>query len=383
MQPELYFYGPNGQPQTLRALPWVPAPLHLSSWLWNWPSLGWWDRLRIAQALLVLNRIPLRDTTSAQWDSQSALAWLRQHGQTSTALQNFWSTILVSALGEQLDRVGLLAMAKVFQDGFMRKRDAFHLLIPTRPLQELFGSRMQAALVEAGVQIELAATATKLDWQGARCQRIELGSGRMLPADQVVIAVPWHAVERLLRDCPDQELKGVGVAASQLEASPISGVHTWWDRPWLPTPHAVLVGRLCQWIFPHAEAQPDSGWAATDESAGSAYYQIVISASHHLPRGDQSRVAQLIEEDLRQVFPAVGQARLERLRVVTDPQAVFSVGPGTNGLRPLAGTCLGNVYWAGDWVRTGWPATMEGAIQSGLEAANSIVGLEFSPHVNG
>ncbi len=38
-QRELFFYGPERQRQRLRGIPWLPAPLHLSSWLWNWPGL--------------------------------------------------------------------------------------------------------------------------------------------------------------------------------------------------------------------------------------------------------------------------------------------------------------------------------------------------------
>lgn len=376
IQRELYFYGPTGQRQVLRALPFAPAPLHLSSWLVRWPGLKWSDRIGIGRTMLALNRVQLLSSNPLAHDDVSAAQWLRSRGQSPQALERFWATIVVSALGEELERVGLSAMAKVFQDGFLRHRAAFHLLIPRRPLEDLFGSRMAAALAAAGVQIMPGTSVTELQWQGKRCCGVRLDNGSDLEATDVVVAVPWHSVNRLVAQAPLAEAQEVGRRASQLAASPISGVHTWWDRPWLPTPHAVIVGRLCQWVFSQetdASLGPADDASVSRRPAGSGhYYQVVISASRSLPRGNTEEVRRLIWEDLQTVFPAARAARLERIKVVTDPQAVFSVAPGTAAQRPPAGSHVSNLYWAGDWTRTGWPATMEGAVRSGFQAAESI-----------
>lgn len=360
----LYFYGPGRQRQRLAALPFLPAPLHLSSWLWGWPGLNWQDRWQIARGMLAINRIPLLGPQAESLEEMSALKWLRSRHQSPRLLERFWSTILVSALGEQLDRVGLLPMAKVFQDGFLRRRDAYHLLIPQRPLDELFGRRFHETLIAAGVEVLLNTKIVESQWQGAHCQSLVLSNGSTIQPDRLIVAVPWHSVGQVIGTCDDAEVQRIVQHAQRLQASPISGVHTWWDRAWLPTPHAALVGRLCQWVFPHSEPQPTNG---------EHYYQIVISASRMLPRGEQAEVARLIEEDLQEVFPEARDARLLRVRVVTDPQAVFSVAPGTGPLRPLAGSCKGNICWAGDWTNTGWPATMESAIRSGQAAARAAM----------
>lgn len=363
-QTELYFYGPDGRFQALRALPWVPPPLHMANWLVRWPGLTWSDRARIVLAMHALNQIPLA-STSDHLDRVSALQWLQSHKQSTPSLERFWATILTSALGESLDRVGLLSMVKVLQDGFLRQRDAFHLLIPQRPLDELFGSMVDSKLRECGVEVVLNAGPTRLDWDEHRCCRVRLGCGQSLAADQFVLAVPWHRLGALLGECPIESLRRSATLAGQLNPSPISGVHTWWDRAWLPTPHAVIVGRLCQWVFAHAD--PNSN------ATHSHYYQVVISASRGLPKGDSQAAIQLIESDLKAVFPEARAARLLRARVVTDPQAVFSVAPTTEALRPPSGSIHSNICLAGDWTRTGWPATMESALLSGFAAADALL----------
>src|SRR5207249_2245361 len=103
------------------------------------------------------------------------------------------------------------------------------------------------------------------------------------------------------------------------------------------------------------------------------YYQVVISASHDLAGRQRQAIVDEILADLRSVFPAAQSAHLLRWQLVTDQDAVFSVRPGLNAIRPQQQTAIGNLLLAGDWTRTGWPATMEGAVRSGYLAAEAIL----------
>src|SRR5207245_3945533 len=103
------------------------------------------------------------------------------------------------------------------------------------------------------------------------------------------------------------------------------------------------------------------------------YYQAVISASHDLGGRQRQAIVDEILSDLRSVFPAAQTAHLLRWQVVTDQDAVFSVRPGLDAIRPQQQTAIGNLLLAGDWTRTGWPATMEGAVRSGYLAAEAIL----------
>ena len=65
-------------------------------------------------------------------------------------------------------------------------------------------------------------------------------------------------------------------------------------------------------------------------------------------------------------------AALEKAHVVKEIRALFSARPGLEQFRPQTRTAIPNLYLAGDWVRSGWPATMEGAVRSGYLAAEAI-----------
>jgi uncharacterized protein with NAD-binding domain and iron-sulfur cluster len=75
--------------------------------------------------------------------------------------------------------------------------------------------------------------------------------------------------------------------------------------------------------------------------------------------------------DLRLFFPRVHGANLVKAHVVKEQRATFSAAPETESLRPGTACSIPNLYLAGDWTRSGWPATMEGAVRSGYLAAEA------------
>jgi uncharacterized protein with NAD-binding domain and iron-sulfur cluster len=227
-----------------------------------------------------------------------------------------------------------------------------------------------------------------------RAAGVVLRSGETIPADHVVVAVPhWLVLDLLPAECaahPDL------ARVRELETAPISSVHLWFDRPILippgartanaphspnpaELPHAVLIDRLSQWIFNrdvlHAGAAANAQFpaAATPVEPRGHNYQVIISASRNIASASQQDVIAEVVRELADVFPQAGQAKLLHGRLVTEHRAVFSVRPGAESCRPAQQSPLPNVQLAGDWTRTGWPSTMEGAVRSGFLAAENVL----------
>ena len=379
-QSTLWFRSRAGKPFQAAAWP-LPAPFHLSGLLLKWPDLSPVDRIAIASALGKLIRTrPTRD-----FERQMALEWLKAQRQPRNAIDSFWSTILVSALGEQLPRITMGSVHKVMIDGFAATKDAYHLLVPQRSLSELIDQTAKESLARIGVRLVAGQAVEGLRRSGSGTWSLGLktksdSASKLLALPEipalpefqaVVLAVPWHRLGVILSDAtigslPDgaKTLRDV----QSLESAPITGVHTWWSKKWFNDPHAILIDRLCQWVFP--------GPSESDPNASEHYYQIVISGSRDLPKGDPEAVLRSVEADLREVFPELGNsgAKLLRGKVVTDPQSVFSVSRGHDESRLDTATFgAQGLFLAGDWTATGWPATMEGALRSGSLAANQVL----------
>ena len=81
------------------------------------------------------------------------------------------------------------------------------------------------------------------------------------------------------------------------------------------------------------------------------------------------------EAQVRSALPEAADAKLIRGVIVIEKRATFAPLPGVDRLRPdqaPAADGIANLYLAGDYTRTGWPATMEGAARSGYLAAEAV-----------
>ena len=371
----LWFVDPLGRVFPFHGQRGWPAPLHLAPAFVGLGFLGWRERWSIARALLALAYLP----HSPELDDTSVAQWLRRRGMSDLAIRRFWSVVLVSALSETLEGISLAAARKVFVDGFLSTNDAYELLIPAFPLDELSES-IGAWLEARGARIHRGATVQRLvgDAQSVTGIVVDGAAGETLhPVTKVVVAVPWHRVPSLARTAAfAAKLEPMFQRLEQFEPAAITSVHVWFDRPLMAYPHAVLVDRLSHWVFRHDLASVAAQTAAPPTSHAEHYYQAVISATHRdAPRSGDDWTAEVLA-DLRAVFPAAREARLLRSRVVTQPRAVFRPRPGLGRHRPLAGTPVAGLVLAGDWIDTGWPATMEGAIRGGELAAHAVAPVE-------
>ena len=360
-EPAITFLDPEGRTSRLEAGP-LAAPFHLAGSFLRAKYLTWPEKVRVAWGLARLH-LDRRDRPG-----ESFADWLRRHGQTPRAIERFWGTVLVSALNERLDRMDVGHARKVFLEGFARNRHGFVMEVPLVPLGELYGTRLEAWLEGKGVGVRLATgvKSVEVDQEGA-IEGVTLRSGESVAADFVLLAVPFDRVPSLLADATRSRLPSLA-GLNAIEFSPITGVHLWFDRPVCPIDHAVIVGRLVQWVFNHTALQ---GREAPD--GGGQYLQLVISAAYDLLPLENAAIRDAALADLAAIWPATRGARLVHWRVVTEHGATFAVRPGVDALRPPQRTPIDGLFLAGDWTATGWPATMEGAVRSGYLAAEGIL----------
>ncbi len=355
------FLGPEGTLSTLAAGP-LPAPLHLAGSFLRANYLTRTERLRVAYGLARL--------WSRRGDrpGEPFARWLRRHGQTDRTIDRYWGTVLVSALNERLDRMDVDHARKVFLDGFLRHRDGYQMEIPTVPLGELYGKRLERWLADHDVTVHLTTgvRSVEVDEDG-HLAGLRLRDGEAVAADFVLLAAPFDRVASFLAPALRDRLPALG-RLDEIRSSPITGVHLWFDRPVCPFDHVVTVGRLIHWVFNHSAIQ-----GRTDGEGGGQYLQVVISASDDLVPLAKAAIRDAVLADLATIWPAAKDAVLTRWWVVTEHGATFAVRPGVDALRPPQRTPIEGLFLAGDWTATGWPATMEGAIRSGYLAAEGVL----------
>jgi squalene-associated FAD-dependent desaturase len=346
---EFYFIEPGGRTSVLRAGS-LPAPLHFAGSFWNLRSLGFSDKVAIARGLLAIRSERER---RGDLDRITMLDWLREKRQPEAAIRRFWSQVLVSAVNEDLDRMAALHGFQVFWQGFLARSNSYEMGIPSVPLGDLYASASGNKV--GNVRLHLRAPVDRVIVEGGAVRGI-LSQGDRYTADYYVSALPFERVPAVV---PELDLDLTG-----FENSPITGIHLWFDRSLTQLPHATLLDRTIQWMF---------------NKSGGRYLQVVVSASRSLVEMNRAEAIALAVRELAEFIPRVSDAKLEKAHVVKEVRATFSAKPGLEQARPPSATKFANFFLAGDWTRSGWPATMEGAVRSGYLAAEAVATAAGAP----
>jgi squalene-associated FAD-dependent desaturase len=355
---ELTFLEPGGRASVIRPSS-LPAPLHAAPAFLRASCLQLADKLAIGRALAALAPIVPRD------NGESFLGWLKRHGQTVGAIERFWKTILVSALNEDLEHISVPYAAQVMRESFLKSVTAGRMGVPSVPLSSLYGAAGDYIRSHGGeVQCRTGAESFHAGPAGVRLTT----RGHEQNFDFVILAVSFDVLARMLPDnSTAQRLRQI---LEQFDTSPITGIHLWFDRQITDFDHAVLLDRTIQWMFNKSKLQnaPEAQRRSTEGS----YIELVVSSSKHLVERSKAEIIDLAMRELNEFFPGAREASLVKSTVIKEVHATYSPRPGLDSYRPRPETAWPRVFLAGDWTATGWPATMEGAVRSGYQAAESL-----------
>ncbi|HEY3924559.1 MAG TPA: hydroxysqualene dehydroxylase HpnE [Acidothermaceae bacterium] len=333
----------------------LPAPLHLSRALLTYRLLTPWQRIRAIVAMLKLDRVD-RDAPSS--DTQTFGSWLAAHGQSKKVLERLIDVFTVATLNAPSAQVSLTLGAMVFQDGLLRKADACDIGMSRVPLGQLHGDAAAAALATHDADIRLRTRVraiTALDGNQWRVDTDDMS----IEADAVVLAVPHDVAADLL---PAGSVADPA-AVRGLDVSPILNVHVIFDRVVLTEPFIAAVDSPAQFVFDRTKA---SGLRSGQ------YVAVSVSAADTWI--DQP-VAQLREQfmpELLRVLPAARDAVVRDFFVTREREATFRPVPGSAARRLHTTTNAPGLVVAGAWTATGWPATMESAVRSGVAAVHAL-----------
>jgi squalene-associated FAD-dependent desaturase len=285
--------------------------------------------------------------------------WLCEHGQDERALALLWDLIALPALNVPSMRGSLSLGAFAMREGLLSRNDAGDMGFHLRPFSETISEPAERALAAAGVEVRL----------GARVEAVRRGGGGLmvsaggaeLSADVVVCAVP-HAraadlLEPLLSAAETSRWRRLG-------SSPIVNVHVVYDRRVCDLPFVGGVDTPVQYVFDRTEAVGLSEGQCLAVSLSGAQAEMNME-------GERLRAHYL--RSLAELFGAARDAEVLAAYVSREHAATFEATPGVDALRAPTRTRVPGLFLAGAWTRTGWPATLEGAVRSGHAAARAAL----------
>ncbi len=353
----------------------LPPPLHLLPSFLRLKSLGFADKLSIVRTVAGMVRHVMRNRKSDTVDVPAPVsmkAWLKAHGASDRAVEAFWKPFLISALNDELDDIDADYGIRTAVRAFLINRRGYEVGLPAVPLGDLYTPCIEY-IERRGGRVVLDQGVQDISSHGGRVTSITLQDGSSVEAETYLSGLPFDALGRLL---PERYATHPFFSIlTGLTVSPITAVHVWFDRPVTHLDYAAVIGRKIQWIFNQSIRDPDA--FATGNPG--TYLGLVVSASDEWMKLPRQQIIDQAMDELRSLLPAVRKAELIKAVVVKEGRATFAPRPGCDALRPGPSCPLSNFFIAGDWVQTGWPATMESAVRSGYQAAEVLLGSLGEP----
>ncbi|WP_197512949.1 hydroxysqualene dehydroxylase HpnE [Acidihalobacter aeolianus] len=339
---------PDGAPVRLRGGQ-LPGKLHLLQALAGARGIDWSTRLALLRSARLLRGIPPVHATAREW--------LLGCGQNETAISLIWAPLCLAALNLPVEAASARVLQRTLAEAFA-DADCAKLLIPKQPLGALLPRPALHELARRGADIRLNSRVSELIATDDRITRVRLRGNNCMDADHVVLAVSPAAAARLLQCLPATRELAQDITA--LGRSPIVTAYLEY------TPSARLDPPL------QALLNPPATWLFDRRIAGEPG---IIAAVLSGPGPDTELMKEFLAERITaQIgchFPNWGKPR--QVQIIRERAATFLATPDNETRRPSSQTPLAGLWLAGDYTATGLPATLEGAVRSGLECATKII----------
>jgi hydroxysqualene dehydroxylase len=351
-------FGADGRESTLQAQA-LPSPLHLGLSFLRYRHLGWRDKAAVGRAFLTIRRMSESQRLAA---SGTAFGdWLAAHGQSPAAIRDFWDFLLIPTLNCRSGEARASDALFVIREGFLASSRSSAVGVSAVGLSDLHVAPAVRYIEARGGSVRLSSAVSCLDHDGGRVTEVALASGERVPVDAAIIALPHRQVAAIVPEPwrsqpPFDSLATIPVA-------PIVNLHFWFDRPVAGWPFAAFVGNELQWVFNHdrLDRTPERGLH---------HLAVSLSAAQPYMALNRTELRDRFLPQVRQAIPGAKDAVLLRFSAIKEPEATFVPAPGI--CRPGPATPIPNVVLAGAYTNTGWPATMESAVRSGLSAAREL-----------
>ena len=335
--------------------PRLPAPFHLA-----------WAVVR-AKGLTIADKLSLARFSSAarwmQWQLNTdctVTELLERFDQTETLTRLMWRPLCIAALNTPPERASARVFLAVLRDSLGAHRNASDMLMPRQDLSSLFPDAAASYVEHQGGHVK---TGTQVRSVARTSQGWQVHTNTMTKVfDALIIATPPAQAQMLLA-----ELAPEVAAALQFTYEPITTCYLQYaPAVTLPSVFYALADdpekhRWAQFIFDRGQLDPTQA----------GLLAVVISASGNaIEQGNEA----LLAEVLLQIAVDLNMPNLlnpDWHRIISEKRATFACTPDLQ--RPANDTGILGLFLAGDYTAGDYPATLEGAVRSGLAAARGVM----------
>jgi squalene-associated FAD-dependent desaturase len=265
----------------------------------------------------------------------------------SVLYKRFWAPLAVSIMNTQGFEMSAKMFADVLREVFSKGGKGCRPLTVKEGLSETFVDPAIRYIESRGGKVHFGKRLRTVEKAEGEIRKMIFADGELAIQqwDWVVLALPPWVTADVMRDYPTPNAyRGIVNAHFRVSAPTKSEVGL-----------TGIVGGTAEWVF------EKEGVVSTTTSAAE---KIIDKSSEEL--------AALLWKDVAKLY-GLDEGNMPICRVVKEKRATFAATPDQIKKRPKIEVKHGNLVVCGDWVDTGLPSTIEGAIRAGRDVAVAIL----------
>lgn len=345
----------SSQTSVFRLSAWhfLPAPLHLLAGFMFCKGLLFSERIAVIKFMLMLKKINYKLTADTALQD-----FLKAHQQPISVITLLWEPLCLAALNTPINIASAQIFLNVLNDSFNHKKTDSDFLLPKHDLSQLFSIPIARYLVSKNVNIffnQRIKEITSTELSGLKTFKINTKKDQ-LEFSHVIIAVSPSQLQSFTESLP--KLNEIAKETDLYNYQPIVTIYLQYaNNATIDSPMLGLAGGLGQWVFDRGILCDQPGLMA-----------VIISAEGHHQKLTHDALALAIAKELHHAFPQLVKPMWHK--VIAEKRATFSCTPNLH--RPTHKTNDDKILLAGDYTYGAYPATIEGAVCSGLNCAKLI-----------
>ncbi len=347
----------GGKRDRLSCPSWLPAPLHLAAGLLGLRGVTLMEKsalLAFDIALKSMKSGPIPDGV----EKLTVRQWLTGLGISRNFQTRFFDPAAIGILNDDPAIASAAGFIQALRQMFLTGRESSRFALAKTGLSELYTDAARDYIEARGGRVISNARAAGLIEEGGRVRGIKTDMDSRFEADHVVSTLPPWDLKKLALPAA---LRG---SWEQLKPAPIVGATFKLDKSVMSERFLGMLNTETHWVFNKTLIHDLKGPHQT--------LAVVISGAHKQIGYSPEKILDAAKRDLASCLPEFSKAKILASKVVKEPFATLSPVPGDEAKRPEPGTGMPGFSFAGDWTRTGLPATIESACLSGHIAAGRI-----------
>ena len=336
--------------------PKLPSPLHLIWGLWSYKPLGFKDKAGITRLLIA---VMLEKYTEEELKAMDTSELFKLTKQSANVIDYFWKPFIVAVFNAKPENTSAWQFVQIIETGFLRSGGS-NLVFPKSNLNDLYVYASENYLNRKKANVLKSTKIEKINYGNEKINSLTLYGNNELKFDYYTSAVPFFEFKNLFTE---NVLNGMYDNIDKLNPSPILNIHFGLKTDDLnkiiPDDFIGIINGNIQWVF----------------KVSNNRICLVISSADELASKDKNEIIELCKSELLKCLPEFKNVEFVSSKVMKEKRATFLPDTASVSSRPGYKTKYNNLFLAGDWIDTGYPATIESAVKSAKLCADEILHL--------